>query len=223
MKQLDFRWILYFENICFLGMQGQGKTFKAKQILEMHPELPRWIWSPQRPTENFDGERLGYFCNDVDKLERGFFIYTGEYSEKNFLKFLRKAMTYHDMLIVVDDCHEYCTKQMIPDEWKTLILSGRNRGIHSINLSPFPNQVHNTILGSCQHQFSFKLTLETHIEWVRKNVFGKEAWVLLPRNQRQEDQEQWPDVLPDRSYLYRNRSDPENQLMICGTDFEVTG
>lgn len=223
MTELDLKMVLYYHNIGMLGSQGQGKTTKAKKIIEMYPNVPRWIWSPQRPKENFDGETFGYFVDSIDQLERGFFVFTGDYTEKNFIAMQKKAMQTHDLWLIIDDCHEQCSKQYIPDEWKTTILSGRNRGIFSMFLSPEPNNVHNTILGSCQHMFSFKLALETHIEWVKKNRFGDEAWILLPRTHRKFDKPEWPDVLPDRSYLYRDRNLPENQLMIAGQDFQVDG
>jgi len=211
---LNFEFQVYYENIAIMGMQGDGKTTQARKILDTIPNVPRWIWSPMRPTENYEG--YGKYTDKIEELTRGFFIFTGEFNEKNFLAFINKAKAQHDLLLVIDDCHEFCTKQFLPDEWKTLILSYRNKGIHSIFLSPFPNQVHNTILGSCAHVFCFRFTLESQIEWVRKNVFGNQAWILLSRDLRQKDDPAWPDKLEKYSYMYRNMNHTENQLMSFG-------
>jgi len=217
---LKFNWIQYFENIGILGMQGDGKTTRAKMILDLIPNEPRIIWSPQRPTEHYSG--YGNAISDLEKLDRNFYVYNGEYSSKNFIKLCNiLRFKLHDMLLVVDDVHEQCTKQFIPEEFKNLILSGRNRGIHSIFISPQPNQVHNTILGSCQHMFCYRFTLSTHIEWVKDNIFGDDAWILIPENLRKANKEEWPNVLPRFSYLYRNRSEMENQLMVFGQQEEI--
>jgi len=222
MKQLDFNMTLYYHNIMLMGNQGEGKTHKARKILDIYPNVERWIWSPQRPLENFEG--YGEEATRLEELDGGGFkIWNGDYSEKTFAKFQTLAMKQKDLWLIIDDAHEQCTKQMLSAEWKTTILSGRNRGIFSMFLTPHPNQIHNTILGSCQHTFAFKLGLESHIEWVRKNIMGDEAWILLPSTQRKVNKEEWPDVLPSRSYLYRDRSQDQNQLMIAGEDFVVNG
>lgn len=211
---INFKWQIFYENVAILGMQGDGKTTICRQLLDDIPDVPRIIWASQRPKEHYEG--YGDFVNNIDELGRGFFVYTGEYTEKNFIKFLNKVHSLHDILIVIDDAHEWCSKQFLPPEWKNLILSGRNRGIHTIFLSPFPNSLHNTILGSCAHYYCFRFTLKSHIEWVKENVFGDQAWILLDRNKRLKDDPSFPDQLPKRSYLYRNMNETENQLMVYG-------
>ena len=204
---------VYQENITILGLQGEGKTTKAHEILDQIPDVPRWIWSPQRPIDLY-GE-YGDPCEDIAELKRGAYVYTGEFSLYNFERFCRRAMEFGNMMLVFDDIHEFCGKQKIPEQFARLINSGRNRGLASIFLSPSPNLVNNVILQSSQHIFCFRFTLESQIEWVRKNFFGPDAWILLPRHlRRQEPQIADFDVLPKHAFLYKKIGDLANQLVI---------
>ena len=105
--------------------------------------------------------------------------------------------------MVVDDAHEFCSKQKMPDEWKRLVNSGRNRGITSIILSPAPNLLHNVLLQSCQHLISFKFALESQVEYARKNFFGDSGFLLLPQNVRPDIYQQY-DQMQKHEFLYRS-------------------
>jgi hypothetical protein len=112
--------------------------------------------------------------------------------------------------------HEQVSKQFISPEFESLILSGRNRGISCIYISPAPAKVHNSILGSCSHIFAYKMTLQSQIEWLRDNFYGNEAWLLLSKDLRNKFYrgENDPDQLPKFSYLYRKDTDMKTQIMI---------
>jgi len=212
-SSFHFDYTVYQENITILGLQGEGKTTKALEILDQIPHVPRWIWSPQRPMELYGA--YGDPCDDVAKLTRGAYVYTGEYSAHNFDRFCRRAMAHSNLILVFDDIHEYCGKQKIPEDFARLINSGRNRGVVSIFLSPSPNIVNNVILQSSQHIFCFRFNLASQIEWVRKNYFGPDAWILLPRHLRRERPTIADyDVLPKHAFLYKKVGDMMNQLVI---------
>lgn len=215
-NEIFFHWRPYYENIGILGQQGEGKTTKCKEILSEIPNIPRIIWSPQRPRELYDG--YGDFVDRIELIQRGFFVWTGDFGRKTFLKLCNQIFfNLHDIIFVVDDCHEQCTKQMIPPEFEHLILSGRNRGISGIYLSPFPNRVHNSILGSCQIMFAHRFDLQTQIEWMAQNFFGDDAWILLQKDKRKHgcfDSENDIPILPKYSVLYRKNTETETQLKI---------
>ena len=213
---LNFDYNPYQENVAIMGLQGEGKTTLAHWILSLIQSIPRAIWSPQRPMHLYG--QFGDPVYDVRKIVRGAQVYTGEYSAHNFDMFCARVMQLYDMVCVFDDIHEYCGKQRIPENFARLINSGRNRGICSIFLSPSPNLVNNIILQSSQHIFCFRFNLESQIEWVRKNYFGRDAWVLLPRHLRREQPtigERY-DVLPKHSYLYKHIGDLQNTLIVGG-------
>ena len=210
-----FSWNPHQENVIVLGMQGSGKTTLVRRILSSIQRVPRWIWSPQLPTINYQG--YGQPVDNINDLKKGAYIYNGEYGPRQFDFFCKKAMEQSNMIIVVDDVQEYVTKQRIPNNFSRLINSGRNRGIVGIYISPSPNLVNNTILQSAQHLFSFKFTLESQIEWVSKSYFGNDAWLLLPPHLRKKAPIiQHDGVLPDHSYLYRKHTDQENTLVLGG-------
>lgn len=214
-KKLDFHWSPFKEDIGIFGQKGGGKTTRAKIILDTIPNIPRWIWSPQRPTENYNG--YGVPVSNIEELRHGAFIWNGIYNKETFLQFISRAFFYmRNLVIVIDDCHEYVSKQFIPTEFETFILSGRNRGLSSIFISPMPSTVHNAILAQCSHIFAYKFTLQKQIEWVRDNFFGNEAWLLLPKDLRNKfyTDSNSIDQLPKFSYLYRKDSDSKTQIMI---------
>jgi len=136
------------EDIGIFGKKGEGKTTRVKIVLDTIPNTARWIWSPQLPTKNYQG--YGVPISNLDDLHHGAFIWNGNYSKEIFLKFISRAFFYmRNMVIVIDDCHEYVSKQFIPTEFENYILSGRNRGLSSIFVSPMPSRVHSTILAQC--------------------------------------------------------------------------
>ena len=194
-------------------MQGSGKTTKAKDVLNIIPNIPRWIWSPQQPLRNYAG--YGAPVAEINKLTRGAYIFTGSFSADNFDAFCERAMLFSNLLLVVDDVHEVVTKQKIPKNFSRLINSGRNRGIAGIYITPSPNLVNNVILQSSQHIFAYKFNLESQIKWVADNYFGVDAWILIPKHLRKKtplvsDLE----VLPKHSFLYRKDIDVENTLVL---------
>ena len=219
-NEIDFNYSPYYENIGILGQQGEGKTTQAKDVLASIPNIPRFIWSPQRPKEYY-----GEYGESISKVEDihggGAWLWTGDFDTKTFLKICdRLFFGIQNMVFVVDDCHEQCTKQMIPPSFEHLILSGRNKGLSGIYISPMPQRVNNTILASCQIMFSYRFDLQLQIEWMRDNFFGDDAWILLTKDKRKRgnfDSEQDLSILPKHSVLYRKNTEQDCQLRL-GTE-----
>lgn len=214
-NQLNFNWRPFYEDVGIFGMKGEGKTTKATEILDLVPNLARWIWSPQKAKENYGG--YGHPVNKIEDLKHGAYLWTGDFSKKTFLKICDRLNNhFRNIIFVGDDIHEQQTKQFIPPEFDKLLSSGRNRGISGIYLSTYPSKVHNTILSGCSHIFGFKFNLVKQIEWLRDNYFGNEAWLLLPKDLRNRyyTGESDPDILPRFSFLYRKDTDIRTQVMI---------
>lgn len=213
-NQLNFNWSPYYEDIFIGGKKGEGKTSRAKKILDLIPNIPRWIWSPQRPLENFAG--YGEPVTSIQDMKHGAYLFAGDYTKANFEEFCIRSFSYmRNIINVIDDCHEQQTKQFIPTYFENLILSGRNRGISSIFISPTPAKVNNTILSQSSHFFCYKQTLVNQIEWFRDNVYGKEAWLLLSKDMRNKQyvSESDPEQLPKYSFLYRKDTDFKTQII----------
>jgi len=172
---------LYQENIGMLGMQGSGKTHFARKFLDMYPRVPRLIVSPQKAMQHFGD--YGYPINKISEIDNDrAMIWTGDFTMNIFKAICNRISNeISDMMFLVDDCHEYCTKQQIPSEWERVIQSKRNDGIFGVYLSPAPNGIHNTILQSLKHIFAFRMQSYSQVEWMQKNYFHNDAWILLEK------------------------------------------
>lgn len=195
-------------------MQGTGKTHFARKILDMFPTVPRLIVSPQKPTVNFAG--YGYEINKISEIEnKRAMIWTGDFTMDTFKQICNRISNEcHDMLFVVDDCHEYCTKQQIPSEWERVIQSKRNDGIFGLYMSPSPNGINNTILQSLKHIFAFRFQSYSQVEWLSKNYFHDDAWILLEKKLRKQEPSQYSEVeyLAKGSYIYKGWTDINTQF-----------
>lgn len=218
MTQVNFNWSPFKEDIGIFGKKGTGKTTRCRKVLDLVPNLPRFIWSPQRPTENYGG--YGMPVDSLANIKHGALLWTGSYDKDTFVKVVTRINQMRNIIFVCDDVHQYVTKQKMPYELETLVLSGRNRGISSIFLSPAPNLVHNAILGSCSHIFGYSFTLQSQIEWMKNNFFGNEAWLLIPKDKRNKYylSDSDPDVIAPYSFIYRKDSDSRTQIILTGTE-----
>ena len=218
---MEFNWTVFQENIGILGIQGSGKTTRCRNILDSIHNTPRLIISPQKPEINYAG--YGTPINKVSEIEDGkAMLWIGDTSKSTFESICKIVMARcSNMVIVVDDVQEFCTKQKMNPNFNRMIQSGRNRGICGIYLSPSPNLVHNYILQSCQHILSFRMTLESQIEWLEKNFYGNDAQILLPADRRNPKKpttiDCQYDILPKYSFLYRFYEDTETSLFIGET------
>ena len=209
-------WNIHEENIGILGLQGSGKTTLAKNILSAIPSTPRLIISPQNPTVLYAG--YGNPINKIEDIQGGAaLLWTGRLDDNVFAKICDTVMHYGNLVMVVDDAHEFCKKQKMPKSWATLINSGRNRGITSIFISPSPNLVHNNVLQSVHHLFSFQFVLESQIEFAKKNFFGNAAYILMPKAVRPDRFKSIEQEAGKHDYLYRSISQTEIEFNQGGT------
>ena len=56
--------------------------------------------------------------------------------------------------------------------------------------------------------------MQVDVEWLEKNLLGTDAWILISKDKRKYLQDTEIDVLPSRSYVYRNESERESQVVI---------
>lgn len=225
--EVKFRWTVFQENIGLLGMQGTGKTTNCTNRLDEIPDVPRLIVSPQKPLENYGS--YGEVINKISDIRDGAAqVWNGDFSVSTNERICQTLMARcKNMVYVLDDAHEFCTKQKMPPQWGKLLNSGRNRGICGIYLTPAPNLLNNQVLQSCQHIFAYKMMIKTQIEWIRDNYFGDDAEILLPKERRSKnvnfsnalkEMSEKFSILPKYSYLYRYYADEDNQLILGDED-----
>ena len=123
----------------------------------------------------------------------------------------------YNCLLVVDDVHEQATKHKVRPNFARLLNSGRNRGLCTLMLTPYPNLVSNTILQAARHRFVFRLDMESQVEWVQRSIAGRDAWLLVPRDLRRHEPTQHAelDVLPPHACLYRYDGHDRNQIVFA--------
>ena len=104
------KWITHNENIGILGLQGSGKSTLVKNILDEIPNTPRLIISPQIPIKNYG--RYGESISNLDQIVGGkALLWIGRTDDNTINAIWKKVMTLTNILVVVDDAHEFATKQ----------------------------------------------------------------------------------------------------------------
>ena len=164
-------------------MQGSGKTTLARAFLAGIPSVARLIVSPQNPTMHYG--QYGAPIAEPGEIQDGqAMLWMGRTDKRTFADICDAVMGCNNLVMVVDDAHEFAAKQKIPEQWATLINSGRNRGITSIFVSPAPNVLHNIPMQSSSLMCSFRFSLRTQIEYAKDNFFGELAYLLMPQSAR---------------------------------------
>jgi DNA helicase HerA-like ATPase len=203
----DFSFKAYDEKICILGASGSGKSYLANNLLQNFHGLTVFVWDIN---QQFNDSRSMLFHNLDDMIETvkeaGFhsvkcILQSHDNSEKEFRRFCKYAFNRGNCVVIIDEVHNYCTKQKLIKEYNDIILSGRPRGISVISISSRPASLPNNVLSNCKHCFAFKLNLESDGKFL-ESYMGTEVWQLFPLDKRLKAKD-LPE-LEDHSFYYRN-------------------
>ena len=80
-----------------------------------------------------------------------------------------------------------------------------------------PASVTYEILGNCSHCFAYPFQLESQAEWMVKNFFGSDGWLLLPKDRRRQGfftSDNDMNMLPTYSYLYKKDTQFETSVYV---------
>jgi len=183
--QLNFNFVAYDQDICIVGAKGSGKSYLANQIMKGLNGISVWVHDPNY---QFHSSRAMVF-NDLSEM----------------LKVYDSAKRGHYILqpqvLIMDEIHNWLTKQRVLKEFNQVILSGRPRGISCVSISSRPASCPNHILSNAKHVFAFKLNLESDVKFL-EGYLGNDVWVLMPPDKRARLKDE--PALEEHTFFYRD-------------------
>lgn len=211
---IDFDYTYYQENILLTGIISSGKTWKAKEILSLIPNARRWVWD-----ESSNFHEFGQVINSLDKLKEGNFVLDlYDKSKTNFEKYTnylyQNALSYRltNLVNVIDEVQKFTNPHDYDSDLFRIVTSMRNRGISNIFICPYPNMLPKWIKDNTFHFFGFRTNDYDQLEYMQKNFFGKESWLLTTKDKRKYLQEEIE--LPTHSFIYRDIRKSETQVFV---------
>jgi len=203
----------YEEDIVITGAKGLRKTTLAKIILRSFKTCNYWVYDFNW---KFDKDHYAiYDANVVHHLQElnatGKFIFQPfNKSKQTFEDFLELAKTKWNLIICIDEIHQYVKKQAYPQALYEIVMSLRNHGLSGIYISTLPSAIPNFILTNCKHVFSFRLYVKDHVKYLSEWL-GSEAWQLLPKDRRPKQYTHYEELEPHRC-IYRNQDSDHAEI-----------
>jgi len=203
--QLNFNFVAYDQDICIVGAKGSGKSYLANQIMKGLNGISVWVHDPNY---QFHSSRAMVF-NDLsemlkvyDSAKRGHYILQPHQNDENtFRRFCSEAFKRGNLVLIMDEIHNWLTKQRVLKEFNQVILSGRPRGISCVSISSRPASCPNHILSNAKHVFAFKLNLESDVKFL-EGYLGNDVWVLMPPDKRARLKDE--PALEEHTFFYRD-------------------
>lgn len=218
---MDVDYTAYNDNVVCLGAHWQGKSlFISKTFLSELPRIARvWTWDYHGVLTKYVNPPTHLIKRNVDDLELGtqFFI-PSDKSEKGFEKFLAKALTHRDLVIVIDEAHNYSSPHKLKGNHAELIRNAGNQNISYIEIFQRPQRVNGDVLENARHRFCFALDNLNSVKYMREWI-GLECELFLPPAQRSSQAiKRFGDaeMLPQYSYIYRDKQKLEPEIVSGG-------
>ena len=214
-NEVDFNYRYYQENILVVGMIGSGKTHLVQSILDSLPNTLKWIWDE---SDNFN---QGIMVHDLNRLtKQNSVLRLQNRSQQSFDEYMKviyeNALSYEltNLVNVVDEVQKFTNPRDSDSYLFKTVTSMRNRGISNIFITPSPSLIPKWIRENTIHFFGLKTSDYDHLDYMDKNFFGAEAWLLTTNDKRRKLQNE-PN-LGKYSYIYRNIYEDETQVYNSG-------
>ena len=201
---LEWDFTAFNEDCVIVGMKGGGKTYLANEILHSLKNIPvivfdfNWGFHDSRAV---GVHKLQEVFKIYDEMKGHIIFQPYDKSKLVFESFCGEIFKRSNLVTIIDETHQYTSKQGICKPYNDLILSGRPRGISVISISSRPANLPNNALTNARHIFAFRLNLQSDVEFL-ESWLGSQAWELLPKEQRKKNQEQ-PEI-EQFSFYYRD-------------------
>lgn len=168
------------ENVTFVGMAQQGKSFLAEKLILQelgsysdasgnHP-INWWLfdlkhqhgwWPPERHPPGWDTYTTGAkVIHTLADLTEGKFIIQPPKdadSDEMFNDLCKIVRGVLNQIIIVEETQEFVGKNWMPRDFKEIVRTGCNTGNTYIVLTQRPAEIHNAILSNAHHRFIFRL------------------------------------------------------------------
>lgn len=200
----------YVDNAITIGAHWQGKTWRMAHtiVLPLLKVANVWIWDYQGRFIQYLRPDVRLIKRTVEALEYGVqFLKPQDKSRENFDRFCKKVAGLSNLVVVIDEAHNYSTAQTMSAPHAELVrnLPG-NQGISYIEIFQRPVSVHKDILNNALHRFCFAFDVPTDIKYLRQWL-GVEVELFLSYDQRSKFAKiKFGDkaMLTPHSYVYRN-------------------
>lgn len=211
-SQIDFDYSPFQHDTVIVGTKGNGKTRRSKKICLTIPNLAVWIW--QYSIKTYDG----FFpkVTKVEDLKYGQYVLDSpDKSKENLGRFLYKAFQQKNLLIIIDELHQYTNKNEIWMPLYQYVMSGRNRHLTGIYISTSPKAIPNYILGNARHVFAYQMNSALDLDWLHDYI-GPEAWLLVTKDRRSQFYMGAEHIgsLPEYSFVYRDNKKERPQVVM---------
>ncbi len=212
-QNLNFNFVPYNESIVITGSQGSGKSYLANTLLQNLHGVNVFVWDFNHAFHDSRSVLVNHLDEMIEmfnEYKQGKFILQDfDKEEPQFRRFCKYAFSKGNCVVIIDEAHNYVTKQKILKEYNQLILSGRPRGISVISISTRPATLPNNVLTNAKHVVAFRLNIESDVKFL-ESWMGSEVWQLVAKNKRSKHQDM-PEI-PEHSFFYRNHDESIGQI-----------
>lgn len=174
-QQLQFDWNAYKENCIIVGAAQGGKTNLGK-VLTKFLEMSGFniiVRDVHRRFTNLDPSKVKTHIFNLTGM--GFEIYQPiNDSDQDFIDFVAFCSTKNNLVMVIDELHNYCKKQKAPKELDWFCRNCNNRSMGYIMIFQAPAEVPNYVLRNANHRFCFALDVPTDIDYMVRFI-GSDA------------------------------------------------
>jgi len=159
----------YKENICVVGAAQVGKTEFCKKLVKMFAETGFNV-IVYAPHPNFLEVAPNRVVRNLSQVTRNGLIiyYPIESSKQDFKNFMNLVYGMSNVIIVLDELHNFCSAQSSEPELDIFVRNCNNRNMGFVAIFQAPSEVKKFVIRNSMHRFCFFLDIPTDIDYMKK-------------------------------------------------------
>lgn len=216
--EFHFDWQPGADNIVVMGAHWHGKTVLGRELVAapIVGKFPMWIWDHNGKFATLAPDSI---CYSVEKLVYGTqILIPAAKSPEYFEKFCRLVNAQRNMLIIVDEAHNFCSAHRLPPEFGRLIRDKGNQNVGYCCIFQAVTEVHKSIIRNAKHRFVFFFDVPTDVDYLRKWI-GIESELFLSvdhLNRKYFRGKPEHPQLPKYSFIYRDQTQEKPLVVVNG-------